>query len=100
MADLAERMQAAGMFSIEQMLERSPIGAFQAHAGVTDLEKFEEWIQMRRREFLTMHRVLQRRFVFYQKDKVFATPNQFGQKRTDAGDYQCNFSFYPRALLG
>lgn len=54
MADLAERMKAAGMMSIEQMLERSPLGRFQAHAGVTDLEKFEEWIQMRRKEFLTM----------------------------------------------
>lgn len=54
MANLAERMKAAGMMSIEQMLERSPLGGFQAHAGVTDLESFEEWIQMRRNEFLTM----------------------------------------------
>lgn len=54
MADLAERMKKAGMLSIEQMLQRSPLGGFQAHAGVTDLEKFEEWIQMRRKEFLTM----------------------------------------------
>lgn len=54
MADLAERMKAAGMLSIEQMLESVPFGSFIAHAGVTDLEKFEEWIQMRRKEFLTM----------------------------------------------
>lgn len=51
---LDERMKKAGMLSIEQMLERSPLGAFSAHAAVTDLEKFEEWIQMRRKEFLTM----------------------------------------------
>lgn len=54
MVTLDERMKKAGMLSIEQMLERSPLGAFSAHAGVTDLEKFEEWIQMRRKEFLTM----------------------------------------------
>jgi hypothetical protein len=54
MVTLDERMKKAGMLSIEQMLERSPLGAFSAHAGVTDLEKFEEWIQMRRKEFLSM----------------------------------------------
>ena len=36
------------------MLERSPLGKFQSHAGVTDLDKFEEWVQMRRREFISM----------------------------------------------
>ena len=54
MADLEQRMKDAGMMSIDEMLEKSPLGKFNAHAGVTDLESFEEWIQMRRKEFLTM----------------------------------------------
>jgi len=54
MPDLAQRMKEAGMMSIEEMLGKSPLGKFNAHAGVTDLERFEEWIQMRRREFIAM----------------------------------------------
>ena len=54
MPDLAQRMKDAGMMSIEEMLEKSPLGKFNAHVGVTDLKKFEEWIQMRRREFTSM----------------------------------------------
>ena len=46
MADLAQRMKDAGMMSIDEMLEKSPLGKFNAHAGVTDLESFEEWIQI------------------------------------------------------
>lgn len=48
--DLAARMKAAGMMSIESMLATSPM--FSAHAGVTDLNKFEEWLQMKREEYL------------------------------------------------
>lgn len=54
MSNLDERMKAAGMLSIQDMLEKAPLGAFSAHAGVVDLESFEEWIQMRREEFLRM----------------------------------------------
>jgi hypothetical protein len=54
MPDLAQRMKEAGMMSIEEMLEKSQLGKFSAHAGVTDLDKFEEWIQMRRKEFFSM----------------------------------------------
>ena len=52
--DLASRMKAAGMMSVEDMLERSPLGKFSAHAGVKDLASFEEWLQMQRKEFLTL----------------------------------------------
>ncbi len=52
--NLDERMKAAGMMPVSEMLERSPLGRFSAHAGVTDLESFERWIQLRREEFLRM----------------------------------------------
>lgn len=51
---LDERMKAAGMMPVSEMLERSPLGAFSAHTGVTDLDSFEQWLQMRREEFLRM----------------------------------------------
>ena len=51
---LDERMAAAGMVPVSQMLEQNTLGKFSAHAGVTDLDKFEEWIQMRREEFIRM----------------------------------------------
>jgi len=54
MCDLDKRMAGAGMTPVSQMLEQSSLGKFNAHAGVTDLDKFEEWIQMRRKEFLRL----------------------------------------------
>jgi hypothetical protein len=42
------------MMSIEDMLEKSPLGKFNANSAVTDLQSFEDWLQMRRKEFLTM----------------------------------------------
>ena len=38
---LDERMRAAGMMPLSEMLEKSPLGKFSAHAGVTDLASFE-----------------------------------------------------------
>lgn len=52
--ELDERMAAAGMVPVSEMLERSALGVFAADAGVTDLESFEGWIQKRREEFLRM----------------------------------------------
>ncbi len=52
--DLDKRMAEAGMTPVSEMLERSILGDFQANASVKDLESFEEWIQMRREEFLKM----------------------------------------------
>ena len=54
MSDLDKRMSEAGMMPVSEMLERSILGDFQANADVKDLESFEEWIQMRREEFLKM----------------------------------------------
>lgn len=53
-SSLDARMKAAGMMSVSEMLERSPLGRFSAHTGVTDLESFERWVQQRRAEFLQM----------------------------------------------
>lgn len=52
--NLDERMKEAGMMPVSEILERSPLGKFSAHAGVTDLESFERWVQHRREEFLKM----------------------------------------------
>jgi len=54
MDELDKRMAEAGMVPVSQMLEASSLGKFSAHAGVTDLNKFEDWIQMRRKEFLSL----------------------------------------------
>jgi len=51
---LDERMIAAGMIPISEMLERNPLGKFSACAEVTDLENFEKWLKDCYREFLQM----------------------------------------------
>jgi len=51
---LAERMKAAGMMTVDEMLSGAPMDAFHRHAGVNSLETFAQWIEMRRREFLVM----------------------------------------------
>jgi len=54
MSDLDKRMADAGMMPVGEMLERIPLGAFIANTAVIDLESFENWIQMRREEFIRM----------------------------------------------
>lgn len=54
MRDLDERMKAAGMMPLSEMLTNIPIGRFMAHSGVTDLTSFEAWLKMRREEMLRM----------------------------------------------
>lgn len=51
-ASLDDRMKAAGMMSVSEMLERNALGKFSAHAAVTDLASFEQWVQMERQSFL------------------------------------------------
>jgi hypothetical protein len=51
---LDQRMTEAGMVSVSDMLQQNALGKFMAHAGVTNLHTFEEWIQMRRKEFIGM----------------------------------------------
>lgn len=51
---LADRMRAAGMMTIEEMLAGAPLDRFMKHAGVSDLETYGQWLEMKCREFLTM----------------------------------------------
>jgi hypothetical protein len=51
---LAERMKAAGMMTVDELLAGAPLDAFTRHAGVNDLETFAQWLEMRRREYVTM----------------------------------------------
>lgn len=52
--ELADRMRAAGMMTIEEMLAGAPLDRFMKHAGVSDLETYSLWLDMKCREFLTM----------------------------------------------
>lgn len=51
---LAERMKAAGMMTVDELLAGAPLDAFTRHAGVNSLEAFGQWLEMRRREYVTM----------------------------------------------
>ena len=51
--DLAARLQANGMFTIEQMLR--PLHMFQVHAGMDSLAAFEGWLEAKWREYTSMH---------------------------------------------
>lgn len=51
---LAERMKAAGMMTVDELIAGAPLDAFTRHAGVNSLEAFGQWLEMRRREYVTM----------------------------------------------
>jgi hypothetical protein len=54
-ASLDERMKAAGMIPLSDLLAgNTALKPWMAHTGVKDLESFEEWLAMRHREFMTM----------------------------------------------
>lgn len=53
-ASLADRMRAAGMLTIDEMLSGAPLDGFIRHAGVCDLETYKQWLDMKCREFLSM----------------------------------------------
>lgn len=53
--DLDQRMKAAGMLSVAELLAGAPLDAFMKHAGVNDLATFAEWLEMRRGECIRMH---------------------------------------------
>ena len=52
--ELDERMKAAGMIPLSEMLKGSPIGHFATNKGVVDLERFDEWLNMRYTEMMKM----------------------------------------------
>lgn len=51
---LAERMKAAGMMTVDELIAGAPLDAFHRHAGVNSLETFGQWLEMRRREYASM----------------------------------------------
>ncbi|MBP5947933.1 hypothetical protein [Pseudomonas sp. P9(2020)] len=52
---LADRMKAAGMIPIDELMASSPLDVFMVHNGVNTLETFGQWLEMKRREYVTMH---------------------------------------------
>lgn len=50
--DLSARLQANGMFTIEQMLQ--PLSRFQIHASMKDLDAFDGWLEAKCREYTSM----------------------------------------------
>jgi hypothetical protein len=48
--ELDRRMAEAGMIPLSQLLKGQPIDGFIRHAGVVDLDTFEQWLSMRHLE--------------------------------------------------
>ena len=63
-ARLDERLEAAGMLTVAQILAGAPLDAFIRHAGVHDLASFGQWLEMRRAESVR----LQARFALDKRD--------------------------------
>ncbi|HDS1721685.1 hypothetical protein NPS53_09245 [Pseudomonas putida] len=53
-AALDQRMIAAGMYSVAQVLAGKPLDAFIRHAGVTDLSTYQQWLDMKRAGFVKL----------------------------------------------
>lgn len=51
---LDERMKAAGMFTIEEMMGVTPLTRWTVQAEMTDLDFFSEWLDRKVRGYLTM----------------------------------------------
>ncbi len=52
--ELDDKLIAAGMIPLSVMLGATPFGEFSTHKGVTDLGRFEEWLNMRHTEMMKM----------------------------------------------
>lgn len=50
--ELAERMKAAGMITIDEAINGGPMDLFLSHTGVRDMETYGQWLEMRRRELV------------------------------------------------
>jgi hypothetical protein len=51
---LDERLKAAGMYSVAEMLKGAPLDQFLTHNGVHDIDTFFQWVEMKRSEYLRM----------------------------------------------
>lgn len=58
-SELDIRMREAGMIPLSEMLKNIPLEKWLAHAGVNDLQSFEDWLQMRRGEMLRMQATME-----------------------------------------
>ena len=52
--DLSARMQAAGMMSLEEMLEGNTLGRFSTHVGVVDFPSLLVWAERKHEDYLRM----------------------------------------------
>lgn len=52
--DLNDRLRAAGMFTIPEMMGETPLTRWQTHAAMTSLDAFEWWLEAQVRQYLTM----------------------------------------------
>lgn len=53
-AELAEKMKAKGMLSIEEILAGNLMGVYSTHKAVTDLEGLLWWVESKHKEYLKM----------------------------------------------
>lgn len=51
---LNTRLKSAGMYTIPEMMGVTPLTRWTVHAGMTDLDFFQAWLDRRLREFLRM----------------------------------------------
>lgn len=56
---LDDRMRAAGMTPLSEMLVNIPLRRWITHVGVNDLASFQQWLQMRRKEMLSMQAAME-----------------------------------------
>jgi hypothetical protein len=52
--DLDGRLKAQGMFTVAEMMGGTPLDRWIVHSGMTDLAAFEQWLDMKVREYLMM----------------------------------------------
>lgn len=51
---LDDRLRAAGMFTVPEMMGETPLTRWQTHAAMTSLDAFEWWLDAQVRQYLTM----------------------------------------------
>jgi hypothetical protein len=54
-ASLSDRMKAAGMLTVEKIMAGSALDAFIRHAGVNSFDTYNEWLGMKRAEYVRLH---------------------------------------------
>lgn len=53
-AVLDERLKAAGMFTVAEMMGETPMTRWERHTGVKDMESFGQWLDMKVAEYTRM----------------------------------------------